>query len=123
MHNRLATSVLASTCSWFDGTPVGRIANRFSQDIGSIDGEMMMTLMHFVDCILGTAQVFVAISMTVPFLLVALLPVIGFIWWTAFLYIQCFKRNEEIRICSQISSVCFIFRDTERFEHDPLVRI
>lgn len=62
LHDKLMVSVLAATCSWFDSTPVGRITNRFSSDIDSVDQEMMMSLRSFIDCCLGTVQVFLAIG-------------------------------------------------------------
>ncbi len=36
LHNRLIHSVMLAPCSWFDSTPIGRIINRFSQDICAV---------------------------------------------------------------------------------------
>jgi hypothetical protein len=36
LHARLISSVMSAPCSWFDATPVGRIVNRFSQDISTV---------------------------------------------------------------------------------------
>ncbi|XP_035824257.1 multidrug resistance-associated protein 1-like [Aplysia californica] len=37
-HNKLLLNILRSPMSFFDLTPTGRIINRFSKDIGSVDG-------------------------------------------------------------------------------------
>ena len=37
LHLRLLGSVLAAPLSWFDVTPTGRIVNRFSQDVYTMD--------------------------------------------------------------------------------------
>lgn len=62
LHDKLVASVLSATISWFDATPVGRITNRFSTDIEEVDKEMMFTLQNFLDCVLGTAQVLIAVG-------------------------------------------------------------
>jgi hypothetical protein len=36
MHDQLIHSVMLAPCSWFDATPIGRIINRFSQDICAV---------------------------------------------------------------------------------------
>ena len=37
LHNKMVLSVIKAPLLYFDKTPVGRILNRFSKDIGSID--------------------------------------------------------------------------------------
>ena len=37
LHNKMVSSVITSPLLYFDKTPVGRILNRFSKDIGSMD--------------------------------------------------------------------------------------
>ena len=39
-HHSLLWGVMRSPMSFFDITPIGRILNRFSKDIESIDSEM-----------------------------------------------------------------------------------
>jgi hypothetical protein len=36
MHTQLLTSVLLAPVHWFDATPIGRIINRFNQDIATV---------------------------------------------------------------------------------------
>lgn len=54
-HDEMAKSVLSSPMSFFDTTPIGRILNRFSEDMSSIDQEVLwnlITLSGFVlECI------------------------------------------------------------------------
>ncbi|KAF5211793.1 hypothetical protein E0198_001337 [Clavispora lusitaniae] len=44
-HDRMATSVLRAPMSFFDTTPMGRILNRFSDDVAVLDQQYMWTLM------------------------------------------------------------------------------
>ena len=52
-HEKLLKSTLLASCAWFDSTPIGRIINRFSQDITTIDSSTMVYLVDFLDCLLG----------------------------------------------------------------------
>jgi ABC-type multidrug transport system fused ATPase/permease subunit len=36
LHDRLINSVMNAPTGWFDATPVGRIVNRFSQDMSTV---------------------------------------------------------------------------------------
>ncbi len=36
LHDQLIRSVMLAPTSWFDATPIGRIINRFSQDIAAV---------------------------------------------------------------------------------------
>lgn len=44
LHDRMAERVLHATMGWFESTPTGRLINRFSQDISSIDTFVMSKL-------------------------------------------------------------------------------
>lgn len=44
LHDKMADRVLHATMAWFDGTPTGRLINRFSQDISTIDTSVMSRL-------------------------------------------------------------------------------
>lgn len=50
LHDRMAERVLHSTMGWFESTPTGRLINRFSQDITSIDTFVMMKLQVWFIC-------------------------------------------------------------------------
>ena len=66
-----------STTGWFDSTPLGRIINRFSQDISTVD-IVMASVMELVDMATGTVNIFLVIVIFKPIILVILMPAIGF---------------------------------------------
>jgi ABC-type multidrug transport system fused ATPase/permease subunit len=111
LHDRLVDSVLHTSCAWFDATPVGRISNRFSQDINSIDRELIGAIRGFFECFLGTAQVFVAVAINMPLLLIFLLPVITYVLWCTYLYVQASRELKRLESVAK-SPVFVLFSET-----------
>ena len=72
LFNRLLLSVTQTTCRWLDVTPTGRILNRFSKDIETIDGNLAGSL-QFVNQSLSTflSSMIVVIAVFPPFLVPA----------------------------------------------------
>ncbi|EGW30937.1 MRP-like transporter [Spathaspora passalidarum NRRL Y-27907] len=68
-HNKMAHSVLRSPMSFFDTTPVGRILNRFTEDIGKIDMNLPWLLIGFVTTALNGIITFGIIVSTLPVML------------------------------------------------------
>jgi ABC-type multidrug transport system fused ATPase/permease subunit len=44
LHDKMTERILYATMAWFDATPSGRLINRFSQDISTIDTGVMSRL-------------------------------------------------------------------------------
>ncbi|KAG0204740.1 hypothetical protein BGX28_003401 [Mortierella sp. GBA30] len=80
LHDVLLTRVLRLPMSFFDTTPMGRIVNRFSSDIGAIDGQLpeeFNDLFAFISIIGGT--LFVIAYSTPIFLL--MIPPLAFTYY------------------------------------------
>ena len=85
LHNDLLSHVLLLPCSFFDTTPLGRILNRFSKDMDTIDSQLTMIFAQAAGCIFNILAVFVVISYATPPFLIGCL-VIGI----AYVYLQRF---------------------------------
>ena len=99
IHFTLLHKVLRATLAWHDSQPTGRKVNRFSQDISTLDTNVMDTLHNFFDCCLSTFQVVLVISIFVPIMLVFMLPVIIYNYIISDRYIRLsreLKRLESI---------------------------
>lgn len=50
LHGEMMDRVIRAPTGWFDKTPIGRVINRFSSDMQSIDREAMGNIMQFISC-------------------------------------------------------------------------
>ncbi|XP_054634835.1 ATP-binding cassette sub-family C member 10 [Dunckerocampus dactyliophorus] len=135
IHNRLLDRVLKATVTFFDTTPLGRILNRFSSDLYSVDDSLPFILNILLANVFGLLGMLVMMTYGLPWLLLALLPL-------ALLYhrTQLFYRHtsrELKRLCSiTLSPVYSHFTETlsglstirasrscARFEEESLHRL
>ncbi|KAJ3272855.1 hypothetical protein HDV01_005178 [Terramyces sp. JEL0728] len=79
MHNDLLAKVLGSPMRFFETTPVGRIINRFSTDMATIDKTVMNTSSRFIFTIFGAISRIVIVTFVTPPFLISLLLVIFYI--------------------------------------------
>eukprot|EP01138_Halocafeteria_seosinensis_P001293 gb/GECG01001326.1/.p1 GENE.gb/GECG01001326.1/~~gb/GECG01001326.1/.p1 ORF type:complete len:1688 (+),score=180.73 gb/GECG01001326.1/:1-5064(+) len=100
LHERLIRVILHAMQSFFDTTPVGRILNRFSQDIYTVDERLPTTFSTFLMVSLNVISTLVVISTITPWFLVALVPIL-----VVYIYIQRFyvTTSRELRRLDSVS--------------------
>ncbi|KAJ1935617.1 hypothetical protein EC988_008427, partial [Linderina pennispora] len=73
LHSELLQAVVHATPRFFDSTPLGRIINRFSRDMQTVDEWTMDILVWWLLDIMGVLSIFAIISYVTPaFVLVAI---------------------------------------------------
>ncbi|XP_054165162.1 multidrug resistance-associated protein 1-like [Oppia nitens] len=70
MHDRLLWSVMRSPMKFFDTTPLGRIVNRFSKDIDTIDTVTAFTLGYVLYLSLVCLSGIIVVSIPVPLFMI-----------------------------------------------------
>ncbi len=76
LHNQMLNSVLSAPIRFFDSSPIGRIIQRFSRDIESIDVHLQWS---FISVIHSSLQVIVALILIlslVPWLTILIIPIL-----------------------------------------------
>ncbi|KAG5181922.1 P-loop containing nucleoside triphosphate hydrolase protein [Tribonema minus] len=96
VHHAMATSVFGAPISWFDATPLGRIFNRFSSDIVTLDKDLMNDISTYGDMLLGVVGVVAVIAVAIPVLTVAMLPVLLLCYWYGERYLQTSRQLKRL---------------------------
>ncbi|XP_063055081.1 ATP-binding cassette sub-family C member 10 [Engraulis encrasicolus] len=101
-HRRLLHRVLKATMSFFDTTPVGRVLNRFSSDVYTVDDSLPFVLNILLANVFGLLGMLIVMAYGLPWLLLPLLP-LGVLYYRT----QRFYRHssrELKRFCSVMLS-------------------
>jgi ABC-type multidrug transport system fused ATPase/permease subunit len=89
MHNSMINGMVNAPVSYFDVTPLGRIINRFSSDMGTADYQLSIMINFLFVMVMGVACcLFALIKSTGGYLLILIVPVMVTYYYIA-LYIQC----------------------------------
>ncbi|KAG0215811.1 hypothetical protein BGX28_008121 [Mortierella sp. GBA30] len=132
IHRRLLSQILNSPVRFFDTTPLGRIMNRFTKDIETVDQEVAPIASNLMFDFLGTVTVVIVITYVTPqFLFPAFLITILFVIMST-LYLRSsreLKRIESItkspifsHFGESLSGVATIraYGQEKRFQHENL---
>ncbi|XP_060530036.1 multidrug resistance-associated protein 1-like isoform X5 [Cylas formicarius] len=76
LHQVLLSNIVRAPCpQFFDVTPVGRILNRFSKDIDTLDTVLPMTLRGWITCLFSVLGTLVVASYTTPPFIIVIIPI------------------------------------------------
>lgn len=81
MHNKMLQSVLHAPIRFFDSTPIGRILQRFSRDIESVDVYLQWMFSSAVNCAMQVIASLVLILGLMPLMIFIVVPVMGLYYW------------------------------------------
>jgi len=82
LHENLLHSILRAPSSFFDTTPLGRIVNRFSKDVYTVDDTLPWALRQWNGCMFGVIAIIVVIMYSTPIFGVVIVP-IAFMYFIA----------------------------------------
>ncbi|KAJ3103158.1 hypothetical protein HDU97_010366, partial [Phlyctochytrium planicorne] len=81
IHRRMINRLVRAPVKFFEVTPMGRIVNRFTKDMGSVDRAISASAGNLIYNIVLIGFTLGAIAYFVPFLLVAIIP-IAWVYWS-----------------------------------------
>ena len=76
IHRRLLKNILRLPMSFFDTTPSGRILNRFSKDIYTVDELIPRSINFFLSMFFSVISTIFVISFATPWFMIAIIPLI-----------------------------------------------
>lgn len=74
-HDQMLRSILAAPIRFFDSTPIGRILQRFSRDMESVDVHLQWSFDNTIHSVFHIIMSFLLIVTVVPFVLITILPI------------------------------------------------
>lgn len=131
-HTNLLRSVLAAPMSFFEGTPVGRILNRFSRDMEAIDQQIPRSLLDSLGCVFTIVSTLVVVVAVTPLALLGVIPIAVLYWVVQRVYRPASREGQRLDsitrspIFAQFSetlagvSVIRAFSAEQRFEAELL---
>ncbi|KAI9225298.1 MAG: P-loop containing nucleoside triphosphate hydrolase protein [Piptocephalis tieghemiana] len=81
MHQAALANVFRAPTSFFDTTPLGRIINRFSRDVDTLDSTISDNWRMFLLTFFQVLSVIILISCIFPLFLVPVVPMFGIYWY------------------------------------------
>ncbi len=77
-HDRMLKAVLATPIRFFDSTPVGRILQRFSRDMESVDIQLQWSFDHTIHAFFHITMSFLLIIFVLPLVIFFMIPIFWF---------------------------------------------
>ena len=106
-HDRMLSSVLFTRIRFFDSTPIGRILQRFSRDVESVDIHLQWSFDHTIHSLFHITVSFLLIVLILPLVIIFLIPVL-------FIYYQI--QNDYRRVAREVKRLDSVAR-SPRFAH------
>ncbi|KAF9083250.1 hypothetical protein BGX23_011649 [Mortierella sp. AD031] len=100
LHERLLDRVLRLPMSFFDTIPLGRIVNRFSSDVLSVDEMIPWNVFHTVICTFSVLATIIVIAMNTPIFL-AVVPFLVIIY--AFVQVYYIRSSRSLKRIDSVS--------------------
>ncbi|BGO93853.1 hypothetical protein NBRC10512_004641 [Rhodotorula toruloides] len=99
LYRRLISQILGAPIRFFDSTPTGRILNRLSKDMETIDQDLSQTAMYYTFELVAVAGITGTVSATLPAFLLAAAAISAAYWLLGYIYVASsreLKRFESV---------------------------
>eukprot|EP00600_Ochromonadales_sp_CCMP1393_P017669 CAMPEP_0175031920 /NCGR_PEP_ID=MMETSP0005-20121125/21113_1 /TAXON_ID=420556 /ORGANISM="Ochromonas sp., Strain CCMP1393" /LENGTH=1650 /DNA_ID=CAMNT_0016292283 /DNA_START=12 /DNA_END=4964 /DNA_ORIENTATION=+ len=107
----LLNSVLFSPMAFFDTTPLGRVINRFSKDIYTIDEQIPQTVRMYLGTMAKVISTILYICIITPLFVIGLIPIFAFYYFAQRYYIRTSRELTRLENTSR-SPIYALFSET-----------
>jgi ABC-type multidrug transport system fused ATPase/permease subunit len=96
VHKNLLNNVLRSPMKFFDTNPTGRIVNRFTSDMDTMDQMIPFELLDFIWCLMENITTVLLISVTTPPFIGIIVPLLGIYFFIQRIYITSSRQLKRL---------------------------
>ncbi|KAH9413433.1 Mrp-4p [Dermatophagoides pteronyssinus] len=96
LHRILMERIMRSPIQFFDTTPLGRIVNRFSKDIDTVDSTIPHTMRGWVICFLQVISTFILIVIEINVFLLVAIPLLLFYYLIQKFYVATSRQLKRL---------------------------
>ncbi|XP_053388123.1 multidrug resistance-associated protein 1-like isoform X2 [Mercenaria mercenaria] len=111
LHSKMLMSVMRSPMSFFDSVPIGRILNRFSSDIDTLDNKLPESYRVWINMFLTTVSAIVVIVISTPIFILVVLPTVAIIIGLIYFYLPTTRKMRRIEAVTR-SPIYNFFSET-----------
>lgn len=111
MFLELLSAVLFSPMSFFDTTPLGRVINRFSKDVYTVDEQIPQTVRGYLGTMAKVISTILYICVITPMFIIGLIPIMGFYYIAQRYYIKTSRELSRLESTSR-SPIYALFSET-----------
>lgn len=101
IHHAELSAVLGAPIAYFHSTPLGRILNRFSQDLFFIDWDWPVQASNFISNLLTLMGSLILMVISVPYLLIILLLLVVLSWTFRRLYMPSSRQLRRLEMAAK----------------------
>jgi ABC-type multidrug transport system fused ATPase/permease subunit len=110
-HGEILNGVLRAPLQFFHSNPIGRIVNRFSRDLSTLDDVVPRMLNDFVGCLMSVLCISAVLIYSSPLVLLALFPACLLYLWAQRIYRPASRECQRIDSISR-SPILALFAET-----------
>ncbi|XP_021341468.1 multidrug resistance-associated protein 1-like [Mizuhopecten yessoensis] len=96
LHLGMLENIMKGPMSFFDTTPIGRIVNRFSRDVETIDSLLPGVIRMFIQMFFGTLGTFIVITYSTPIFLSVIIPLFVVYYLSQRFYVPTSRQLQRI---------------------------
>ncbi|TKR82120.1 hypothetical protein L596_015893 [Steinernema carpocapsae] len=101
LHDKMFKAVVHAKMFFFDSNPIGRILNRFSKDVGTLDDQLSFVFFDFFMGLINIIGMFVVIIMVNFYVIVAAIPIILIFMFLRTVYLSTSREVKRIESTSR----------------------
>nr|XP_039268709.1 multidrug resistance-associated protein 1-like isoform X3 [Styela clava] len=101
LHRDMLCNLLRAPMQFYDQTPIGRIINRFSKDVDTMDNTLPRCIQMWLTCMFKVFGAIIAISFATPLFIISFVPLIIMYYFIQRFYVATSRQLKRLESISR----------------------